>query len=132
MFADIKMNRSVSGDKDNFSPGGYEMVMNGKNIRFDFQDYQSWVDEVDPSIVHIQGKNPDDKEFECLTDITIEDLNNVTAIQEFFIFTGEAGETDLKPVELLACSFVLTDDNGRHIVISERVVKHAVVTSNIL
>ena len=83
MYADVRMNRPVNRDKDYISPGGYEMAMNGRSVRVDFEEYEVWVDDKDSSIVHIMGKNPDYDEFEELGNITVSDLCNVSSITEF-------------------------------------------------
>lgn len=132
MYADVRMNRPVNRDKDYISPGGYEMAMNGKCIQFDFEKYEVWVDDKDSSIVHIMGKNPDYDEFEELDNITVSDLCNVSSITEFFIYTGEPGETDLKPVKLLNCTFAFIPcDEWKQTSVSRDVVKNATVASSI-
>lgn len=129
LYADVKMNRAVDKTKDYISPGGYEMVMNGKSVQFDFEESATNVDEDDPTIIHIMHKNPDYDEYEELNDITAEDLRNVTAIPEFFVYTGEPGESDLCPVRLIACAFVLPYDDWEQINISGDVCEQAVMGS---
>lgn len=131
MYADVKMNRPVDTEKDYISPGGYEMKMGNKLIQFDFEDYGVSIDKNDASIIHIEAKNPDFDTFPELESVTKELLERVTDIPEFFIFTGEPGETDLKPVELLACTFCLPYENWKNIGVPTSICKKAVMCSNI-
>ena len=132
MYADVQMNRPVDRDKDYISPGGYEMVMNGRSIQFDFEEYEVGFDDEDSSIIHIMGRNPDYDEFEELGNVMVSDLCNVNSITEFFIYTGEPGETDLKPVELLNCTFAFVPhDNWKQTSASKEVIKNAIITSSI-
>lgn len=132
MYARIKMNRPVDPDKDYISPGGYEMKMNNKLIHFDFEEYSVSINKVNPAIIDIECKNPDFTEFEDLKYVTKDLLNHVTEIPEFFIFTGEIGETDLAPVKLLSCTFCLPYDNYENIHVSDDVCKNAKMMSNII
>ncbi len=111
MGASIRFNREIDPEKDYLSPGGYEFTMDGRKTRFDFAEYSAYVDGKNRRILHMECKNPD-YEYEDTAHITKEMLGNVTEINEFFVFTGEAGESDLEPEQLLACYFTLihTDD----------------------
>lgn len=131
LYATIKMNRAVDKENDYISPGGYEFVMNGKNVQFDFEESQTMIDKEDPSIIHIMQRDPDYDCFKELLSLTKEDLKNVTEIPEFFVFTGKMGETDLAPVSLLDCSFVLPYGDFRKIDIPKDACKKAVLASNI-
>lgn len=125
MYADVKMNRPVDRNKDYISPGGYEMIMNGKTIKFDFLEYVISIDEKDQSIIHIEHRKPDSEEFEDLDKVVVDDLYNVTSITDFFIYTGEPGESDLKPIELLDVHFVLLYEFSKQISIPDSVLKAA-------
>lgn len=105
MCADVKMSRAVNVDVDNISPGGFGMIMSSTEITFDFESFYVCVNKDDPTIIHIEEENPDVDEFKDLEVINENHLKNVTEIFEFFVFTGEQGETDLRPVKLLACTF---------------------------
>ena len=131
MQATVKMNRAVDKENDYISPGGYEFVMNGKNVQFDFEESQTMIDKEDPSIIHIMHKNPDYNSFEDLLSLLKNDLENVTEIPEFFVYTGEPGETDLMPVSLLDCSFVLPYADFEQIDVPKSVCEKAVLASNI-
>lgn len=130
MYADVKMNRPVDLEKDYISPGGYAMKMGNKTIHFDFEEYDVYVDRKDNSIIHIEQCNPDYSEFEDLEEVTENLLKRVIDIPEFFIFTGEPGETDLKPVKLLSCTFCLPYEDKRF-GIPTSVCRKAVLASNI-
>lgn len=131
MYARIRFNRPIDREKDDISPGGYTMVMGGQTIQFDFEDYSGSVESKDNTILDIEQKNPYYESFGALHEITAAMLENVTEINEFFVYTGEPGETDLRPAELLELVFVLPDDNWRHINVPREVCAGANLGSNI-
>lgn len=120
---DIRFNRQVNPDKDFVSPGGYEMVIDGKSVRFDFTNYEGNVDKSDSSIVHMEATWLDTETFPESAKITKKMMKNITKISEFFVYTGEADETDLQPVELLAVT--LYDDKGNPYNIPQFVLRKA-------
>lgn len=131
MYADVKMNRSVDSEADYISPGGYAMRMGDRLIRFDFKESCTSVDKKDDSIIHIEHRDPDFDVFDDLRYVTPDLLRRVSDISEFFIYTGEKGETDLKPVQLLNCTFCLPYNDYKNIGVASTVCKEAIVTSNI-
>lgn len=130
MYAGVRMNRDINPEKDYVSPGGYEMVMDGKKINFDFEEYIGGRVKEDDSLLEIEVKNPDWNTFPEMKDITKDMLRNITEITEFFVYTGEPGESDLKPISLEYVSFVFPYDNWEEIQVAQNVVESACVTSN--
>ena len=132
MYATIKFNRPVDLEKDYIAPGGYEMTMNGETVMFDFEESGVILDERDPSILHIEHKHPDRsylKVNKCK--ITNAMIKKVEDIKEFFVFTGEKGETDLKPISVEHITFVLPDDGWKDVHVKGTVCQAAKVCSNI-
>lgn len=98
LYAGIHFNRKVDPKKDYVSPGGYEMVTKcGKVITFDFEDYEGGVNPDNRYQVEVMQKNPDYITFDDLNSVTEDDLKNIVEIREFYVYTGEDGETDLEP-----------------------------------
>ena len=128
LCADVKMSRPVDKDKDYICAGGYEMTMGGKSVQFDFDESYVSIDENDPSIIHIEHKNPSYNEYRDIRYMTKDMLKNVTEIKEFFIYTGEPDETDLMPVELIACSFILPYDDFHEIEIPKTICESTKLT----
>lgn len=131
MYSKVRFNRPIDRDTDYISPGGYTMTMDGKSISFDFEDFTGSVNAEDNTVLDIEQRNPDYECFSALNEVTIDMLEHVTKINEFFVFTGEAGETDLRPVELLELAFVLPYDNWRQIDVPHEVCADADMGSNI-
>lgn len=127
MYAKVKMSRPVDKEKDYISPGGYWMDFGGKDIQFDFCESATTIDDKDASILHIELKNPDYEEFEELKLLDVKDLEQVKSIPEFFIYTGEKCETDLRPIELLELGFILPFRCFCKIRVPEDIVKDAVL-----
>ena len=100
MLLQVKFNRPIDEDKEYVTAGGFEMVMNGKAIGFDFEEQEMYIDTHNPCIVTFALRKPLFSEFEEFNDITINDLENIKAINECYIFTGEPGESDLKALSI--------------------------------
>lgn len=129
MYAGIKFNRPIDKNKDYILPGGYEFVMGEKSIQFDFEHYEGNINKDNGCILDIMVKNPDYDTFADLKGITKEMLSSVTEIKEFFVYTGESGESDLTPVSLEYISFVLPYEDWAQININDEVIKAACVTN---
>ncbi len=112
MYSAIRFNRPISLKKDYLFPGGYEMVMNGKTVPFDFDEYEGWVDETDRSVLHCVQRNPDYDTFPGLENVSEDDLSHVEKIEEFYVYTGEPGESDIEPVEILELGFEVIPQVG--------------------
>ena len=112
MNATIRFNRPIDLEKDYITPGGYSMTMDGKKITFDFEDYIGNVDEKDPTLLHTEQYSPDDNYIEDNEyEITQTRLRKIEDINEFFVYVGEKGETDLRPVAVEKITFILPDNN---------------------
>lgn len=131
MSMDIRFNRAVETAVDIVWPGGYTMVMKHEEIHFDFCQFGSYVDANEPTLVHLFCEIPDVDEFPVMQDMTKEHLLGITKIPEVFVFTGEKGETDLKPISVEMLSFTLEDGTGQVIMVPKYIAKAAVVCSNI-
>lgn len=79
-------------------------------IRFDFEDSEGGASKDDPTVVEFMQKNPDFNAFKELDTVTDYMLRHVTKCVEWFIYTGEAGESNLHPVEIIDPTFVLVSD----------------------
>lgn len=125
MYATIKFNRAIDKQKNFISPGGYCMTMNGKDIEFDFEDYEGSVSKNDDHMLEIMQKNPDYDCFADLENITEEDLKKVTNIGEFYIDieNEDDEESALVPIEIQELSFVLPYNNWEEIHVSKGVLK---------
>ena len=123
MYSRIRFNRAIDRNKDNISVGGFGMTMDGKDIQFDFEEYEGSIVKEDPVVLEVIHKNPDYDCFEDLMQVTKKLLSKVTSIGEFAIEINDQEETDLKPVALEAVTFVLPYDDWREIEVSEAVVK---------
>ncbi len=113
LYASIKFDRPIDKEKHYISPGGYTMTFRDRTFRFDFEGYEGYIDEEDKSILHFKQINPDydvfgESDYEGvlgLNEITSDDLKNLTAIDEFFIYTGESDEAEINPVKFLEFAF---------------------------
>lgn len=128
MNAGIRFNRAIDVNKDYISPGGFSMIMRGTTIEFDFSQYSANVDQKDKCLVHVSFKYPDEEEFPDVKQITKDMLNDISKITEFFVYTGEAKETDLQAISLEYVSFVLTTEKWEKIYVKQKVVREAICT----
>lgn len=105
MLLQVKFNRPVNEDEDYISAGGFEMVMNGKAVEFDFERQEMYSDSDNPCIVVFALRRPLYTQYEDFKNATISDLKNISAINECYVFTGEPGESDLKVVSVESITF---------------------------
>lgn len=124
MYADVRFNRDVNLETDVLSPGGYTMIMSEREVTFDFE-ISCVTENKDKCVISVMGANPDYEYIE--TDITADMLHNVESIEDFFVFTGENGETDLRPVSIENITFVLHDNGNEVIKVNKDVCEKAKV-----
>ena len=117
LYQSVKFNRPVDKDTDYISPCGYELKMTDedgveKSVQFDFEDYEGDIDDKDSNVVNVMQKNPDYSTFPALNTVTEHMLRNITEVVEWFIYTGEPGETEnpLVPVEVHDAYFEIIND----------------------
>lgn len=118
LYQTIQFNRPIDREKDHISPGGYELVMKDrdgteKSIQFDFDDSEGNVDEKDPCLATFMQKNPSYDEYPQIGEITEHMLRNIVHVEEWFIYTGEPGESDppLIPLEVVDAQFTIISDS---------------------
>lgn len=118
----VEFNRPIDLEKDYIVAGGFEMVMNGKSVEFDFHNqYHNLVNQ-SPTEDIITLYNPDYSDFPDFRNITVEDLKNVTEIRECCVYLGEPGESDLKVVSVKNIYFTIIDDKYEAIAVSSKVI----------
>lgn len=106
MYAKIKFDREIDENLHYIVPGGYEMTFvnnlgsNPTTVSFDFVSYIGNIDKKDPTILHCEMEELDDDTFP--ESLFIEHfLGIISEINEFYVYTGEPGEPEINPVELL-------------------------------
>lgn len=102
-FIDIKFDRPIDKDNDFISPGGYEIELkDDRTIRFDFLDYEGYIDPEDPSVLHIIHSNLDVAVFPESKELLNVKRDDIKRIIECYIYTGELDETRIRPVKILS------------------------------
>ena len=130
LIADIKMNQPID-NADIISPGNFTFTFVNKSTIFDFCCPTVSINEDNQSI-HIDCEALDSEYSSQILDLTLPEIQRVTSIDEIFIFTGEKGETTLKPIKLLGCTLeVETEDDVVSVGIPTSICKKAKMTSNI-
>lgn len=105
MYADILFDREIDEDKHYISPGGYEVRdKNGNTLQFDFEDCCSWVDDENPCLLHILQRNLDLATFPEAKDLSFF-LENLDKFTDFYIYTGEYDEPEIKPLKIINVMF---------------------------
>jgi len=107
MELQVKFNRPVDLEKDYIVPGGYEMIMNGDAVEFDFCHCSLAISNEDASVVIFNISGMDYDSFPKLKKLKISDLKNISSIKECFVYTGEPGESDLEVVSIKSVLFTL-------------------------
>lgn len=122
MELQIKFNRNVDLNKDYIIPGGYEMVMNGRDVGFDFYRNNYGVSKLDPTVCIFSLDAADYETCPEFEKVTVDDLKHITSINECFVYMGEPGESDLKVVSVEKISFLLPFDEPGVIDVPEKVI----------
>ena len=107
MELQVKFNRPVDFNKDYVVPGGYEMVMKGKPIQFDFNHNNYGISKFDSSVVIFSLSGADLECFPEFDNVTVDDLQHISEIIECFVYLGEPGESDLNVVSVEKITFLL-------------------------
>ncbi len=105
MYLKLQMDRDIDPDKHYISPGGYSC--NGKPFDFNKSEgnrvkdhpdqVEFWLNDFDESL----GDDDED------VFITPKDIN--AGFDEFYVYTGEAGEPEIVPLKLLELEFEYYD-----------------------
>ena len=123
MCYDLKFSREINPNKDYISPGGYEIISNGRTYSFDFEKYYAKVDEKDRTVLHVWHKKMDIESFPEAKKLTPKILSKTEEISEFFIYLGE-NDTDLQPIAVNNLHFKVLDDLTKEIHVSEDICKN--------
>lgn len=107
----IRFNRPIEGT-DYIIPGGYEMVMAGETFQFDFGWSSGEKGSSDPSSYFFHQWGIDFDEFPEVEQLTGEKLCQITEIKDFYVYTGEENESDLRVVSIESITFYLTSIDG--------------------
>lgn len=104
----LKMDRPIDKKLHYISPGGYEFeTMDGKTYGMDFTLSEGCVDVKDSSIVEFTLKDPDYEFFPEIAELRNR-LEDIVRIVEFYIYTGEAGEPEIRPEKILKFQIIDT------------------------
>ena len=80
MELQVKFNRPVDLEKDYIVPGGYSMIMDGKEVEFDFCQCSSGISNEDSSVVIFSVTGMDYDSFPALRKLRIKDLKNISSM----------------------------------------------------
>lgn len=123
MELQVKFNRPVDLGKDYIVPGGYSMIMDGKEVEFDFCQSSSGISNADSSVVIFSATDMDYASFPALKDLKLKDLRNISSIKDCFVYTGEPGESDLMVESIENILFVLPDNKPWVIDVPRKLIK---------
>ena len=123
MELQVKFNRPVDLEKDYIVPGGYSMIMDGKEVEFDFCQCSSGISNDDSSVVIFSVTGMDYDSFPTLRKLRIKDLKNISSIGECFVYTGEPGESDLKVESIKNILFILPHNKPWVIDVPKKLIK---------
>jgi len=130
MSAGIRFNRPLTAD-DYISPGGYEMSMNGKYVRFDFHMYAGSINKKDPYLADFLMTFPDSDSFYDLVFLSVNDLETVSSLEDFFVDTRDSKDSDLYAVGLDYLTFTVSTPRPKDIIVSKEILDTAKITESI-
>lgn len=123
MELQVKFNRPVDLEKDYIVPGGYSMIMDGKEVEFDFCQCSSGISNEDSSVIIFSVTGMDYDSFPALRKLRIKDLKNISSIRECFVYTGEPGESDLEVESIKKILFILPHNKPWVIDVPKKLIK---------
>jgi len=106
MSMTLTMDRPIDKDKHYISPGGYEFIVNGQSVQFDFCDSIGYICYFNPCKIEFVVKNLDLDSFpnaEIL--LRKENIEAISRIEEFFVYTGETDEPEINVVSIDSVTF---------------------------
>lgn len=118
----LVFNREINTAEDYISLGGFGMILNGKKVQFDFEEYMANVDKADKRKLDFSCKNPDYDCYEDLHIISLSDLGSVTEITEFGLCIEEPEDKPLDIMKIESLCFVLPYEEFRNIPIRDEVL----------
>ena len=118
----VEFNCEVDLDNDYICPGGFEMIMNGKYVEFDFTEFQVNLIADNDRACCFNLRNPDFSSYPGMKKITAKELKNVSEIKECFIYTGEPEETDLKVAFVKKIGFVILGEKAVFTEVQSKVI----------
>ena len=97
-YMTIEFDRPVIAGNHYISPGSYEVIADGKNYRFDFNESSGYIDQNNPKLVHFELRDEDDITFPEIN-ILRKKLHKITEFVECYVYVGETEEDpEINPV----------------------------------
>lgn len=118
MFLQVNFNRSINPEEARLIADKIEMTMNGKTVEFVFGEQIFYIDLYDPSVVLFKLNS-----LYCSTNITIEDLRNITSIDECNIYNGKCEEANLVTAAIVQILFAASKPQCCAISVKDEVIK---------
>lgn len=118
MYLTTEFDRPVDKNKHYLSPGGYEAVINEKAFGFDFNESSGTIDKENPAVVHWKLRDLDTESFPE-SEILEKHADEISAITECFVYTGEDDEPEIYLKKVLSMAF---DIDGRLIEIPTEIL----------
>lgn len=107
----IEFDRPVIEDYHYIMLGGYEVVAAGKSYQFDFLDTYGCIDHMHPKCVVFQEGTADLESFPEMVELK-KHLHEITAVNEFFVYTGENTDPEINPVMVRNFLIETLDEEG--------------------
>lgn len=103
----IIFDKTIDKERDYISPGGYEIkTADDKSVIFDFMDYEG---TVNGKVLDCLCHTLDTDSFPEAAKLTREDVANIKAIPEFFVYLGEFYEQFIVPEKIKDLAFSFDD-----------------------
>ena len=117
LYQTIRFNRPIDPETDYISPGGYTLRMrcedgSEKSLEMDFYESEGGMDDKNRCLARFMQKDLMFDEYLELQTITEYMLRHIEKVEEWYIYTGEPGESDLKPVAIEGAYFEITGDGS--------------------
>lgn len=101
----LKMDRVIDPHRHYISPGGYEVIADGKSYQFDFMESCGSVSCDDKTIIAFCLSGEDKGAFPEIQELR-ERMNRINKLTECYIYTGEQDEPEINCLKILGFSIM--------------------------
>lgn len=111
----VKFNRPIDDEKDYIVAGGFNFSVYGKDVEFDFEEQEYYIDSKEPCCAVFILRKPLLSEYPEFRRLSLKNIDRISEIKECFVYTGETGESDIEVMSIESISFVETEPKHLYI-----------------
>lgn len=119
----VRFNRPIDDEKDYIVAGGFNFSVYGKDVEFDFEEQEYYIDSKEPCCAVFILRKPLLSEYPEFRRLSLRNIDRISEIKECFVYTGESGESDIEVMSIESISFVETEPKHLYISVSQELIE---------